>query len=58
MTIEDALYSRLSVDVGLNALIAGRVYPLMAPQGVASPYLVFLKVVEQAGGSRVNVVEE
>ncbi len=49
--IEDALYSRLSQDATLAGLIAGRVYPLMAPQGVVSPYLVFLKVVEMASGT-------
>lgn len=49
--IEDALYSRLSQDVPMRALVNDRVYPVMAPQGVASPYLVFLKVVEMVGGT-------
>jgi hypothetical protein len=49
--IEDALYGRLSQDATLTGLIAGRVYPVMAPQGVAAPYLVFLKVVEMASGT-------
>lgn len=49
--IEDALFSRLSQDAPLTALINGRVYPLQAPQGVVSPYLVFLKVVEMASGT-------
>jgi hypothetical protein len=49
--IEDALYSRLAQDSALSALIADRVYPVMAPQGVAAPYLVYLKVVEMASGT-------
>jgi hypothetical protein len=49
--IEDALYGRLSQDAPLGALIAGRVYPVIAPQGVVSPYLVYLKVVEVASGT-------
>jgi hypothetical protein len=49
--IEDALYSLLSQDATLSALIVDRVYPVMAPQGVAAPYLVFLKVVEMASGT-------
>lgn len=49
--IEDALYGRLSQDVTLKALIADRVYPVMAPQGVVSPYIVFLKIVEMATGT-------
>lgn len=49
--IEDALYSRLSQDAALTALIARRVYPLMAPQTVVAPYLVFMKVVEMASGT-------
>ena len=49
--IEDALYGRLSQDMTLTGLIAGRVYPVMAPQGVPSPYLVFLKIVEMASGT-------
>jgi hypothetical protein len=49
--IEDAIYSRLSQDATLIGLISGRVYPVIAPQGVASPYLVYLKVVEIATGT-------
>lgn len=33
------------------ALIGNRAYPGIAPQGVVSPYVVFLKVVEMATGT-------
>jgi hypothetical protein len=49
--IEEGLTTQLTADATLETLIAGRVYAVMAPQGVRSPYLVFSKIVEQIGGT-------
>ena len=48
---EDSLFSRLSQDAALTAMVSSRVYPVMAPQGVPSPYVVFNKVVEMQTGT-------
>jgi hypothetical protein len=42
--IEEGLTTRLTEDAGMEALIQGRVYCVMAPQGGAAPYVVFSKL--------------
>ena len=42
--IQDALVARITADAGMHALIQDRVYALLAPQGVRSPYLVYTNV--------------
>ncbi len=44
MAIESEIYSRLSGFAGLTALVSTRIYPGMAIQGVAEPYVVFFEV--------------
>lgn len=41
MSAETSLYSALSGDAGVTAIVAGRVYPDVAPQGSALPAIVF-----------------
>lgn len=38
---EAEVYSLLKNDAGVNALVSGRVYPLVAPQNVAKPYVTY-----------------
>jgi hypothetical protein len=40
VTLEEAIYARLSADAPLAALVGTRIYPVEAPQGVARPYVV------------------
>lgn len=40
--IEDALRSRLLADSSISAIIADRMYVLQAPQGINTPYVVYL----------------
>jgi hypothetical protein len=42
--VEDALFTRLSTGPGLMALVGTRVYPVKAPQNVATPYVVYARV--------------
>lgn len=44
MTVEEALYTHLTDDAGVAALVSARVYPLVAPQDVARPYLVYQRI--------------
>lgn len=39
-SLEGKIYSKLIADAGVNALIAGRIYPNVAPQGAIKPYVV------------------
>lgn len=39
--IEESLTTMLTADTGMAAMISGRVYGGMAPQGVRAPYVVF-----------------
>ncbi|HBV97778.1 MAG: hypothetical protein JL50_02945 [Peptococcaceae bacterium BICA1-7] len=42
--IEERLYGYLSGYAGLIALVADRIYPLVAPQDVEKPYCVYMQV--------------
>lgn len=44
MTIESAVAHVLINSVGLAALADGRVYPMVAPQDVAGPFVVYERV--------------
>lgn len=46
MSIETAIYDRLSNFAGLAALVSTRIYPLTAPQDAAQPYLTYSKISE------------
>lgn len=46
MTIEAAVYSRLSAVAGVTALVGTRIYPVQAPQTATKPYIVFRVVNE------------
>jgi len=41
MSIESDLVTHLNDDSGVSALVGTRIYPLMAPQSVVSPYIVY-----------------
>lgn len=47
MTIEATLFTRLSGFAGLNALVASRIYPLVAPEGATYPLLVYQRISTQ-----------
>ena len=44
MSIEALIYTRLSGFAGLAALVGTRIYPNVAPQNVAAPYIVYRRV--------------
>ena len=44
MTMENALYSRLSGHAGLSALVGVRVYPLRLPQDTTLPAVTYTRV--------------
>ena len=44
MTPEAEIYARLLADTLVMATCGGRIYPLMAPQGAAMPYLTYRRV--------------
>lgn len=44
MTIETALFTRLSGYAGLSALVSARIYPKRAPQNATLPCLVYERV--------------
>lgn len=42
--IEQDLYSHLANDVEVKALVGNRIYPLLAPTGVQTPYITFQNI--------------
>lgn len=44
MSLETALYSRLSAYAGLNALVGARIYPMMLPQAPTFPAVTYFRV--------------
>lgn len=42
--LEAALYTRLAGFAGLAALVAARIYPLVAPENAERPFVVFQRV--------------
>lgn len=43
MTVEEALYSILSGNAGVAALVSTRIYPVQPPQGATAPWVVYSK---------------
>jgi hypothetical protein len=43
LTVEQAVYERLAAAAGVTDLIQTRIYPILAPQDVARPYVVFAR---------------
>lgn len=41
--VENAIYSILSNDADVTALVSTRIYPMTAPQGTALPYIVYAR---------------
>lgn len=44
MTVQAALFNRLTNFSGLAALVASRVYPVHAPQNVSKPYITYHRI--------------
>ena len=44
MTIETDLYSAVTGDSGVNALIGTRMYPVVAPGGVTKPFITYFVI--------------
>ena len=44
MELGEALYSKLSGTTDLTALVSTRIYPRIAPQNTAFPYVIFFQV--------------
>lgn len=44
MTIEEALRTALAADATLAAIVAARIYPVVAPQGTVTAYVTYEKV--------------
>lgn len=44
MSVETAIYSRAVAHAGLNALIAGRIYPDVAPQEPTAPLVIYQQI--------------
>jgi hypothetical protein len=44
MSADEEIYARVSGDAGVAALVGTRVYPLLAPQGAAYPFIRYQKI--------------
>lgn len=42
--IEQAIYSKLTGDAAVSALVSSRVYPIVAPQKAAKPFIVYRRL--------------
>lgn len=59
MSVESEIYSRLTGFAGLTALVSSRIYPNLAPQKVAFPYVTYRRVssVRESGmGDDIGIV--
>ena len=52
MSIETTLYSTLSNNAGVVALVSTRIYPVLAPESAALPYVDYQNV----AGSRISTL--
>lgn len=52
MTVEEAVYYRLANDTTVKRWVANRIYPLVAPQDAAFPFLVY----QESGHSRLRAI--
>lgn len=44
MSIEAAIFSLLTTDSSVSSLVGTRLYPLLAPQDAATPFIVYQRV--------------
>jgi hypothetical protein len=44
MNIEEAIYSKLTGDAGVSALVSTRVYPNVVPQDIAMPAVAYQRI--------------
>ncbi len=44
MTINNAIFSRLTGFAGLSALVSARIYPVNAPQDASMPYVTYQRI--------------
>jgi hypothetical protein len=44
MNIEEALYSKLTGDAGVAALVVARIYPNVVPQDIAMPAVAYQRI--------------
>lgn len=51
VALETALYTRLAADAEVAALVGARIYPVLAPQGAARPFVVFARQRQQTLGA-------
>ena len=53
--LQEAVYTRLSTDATVSGLVGTRIYPVLAPEGVALPYITYQRIavdhVESVAGS-------
>lgn len=47
MSVSSAIYSILSADAALAALVGDRIFPSVAPAGTISPWLVYQRISER-----------
>jgi hypothetical protein len=52
MSIETDLYTTLSNDAGVTALVSTRIYPSLAPEGVTHPYITYQVIT----GTRLSTI--
>ena len=52
MSIETDLYATLSTDSGVTALCSTRIYPNLAPEGTAFPYITY----QMVAGTRISTI--
>lgn len=49
-SVEESIYTKLQATSAVTALVSTRVYPIVAPQGAALPYITYQKI----AGNTVN----
>jgi hypothetical protein len=52
--IEQAIYARLSADAAVTALVGTRVYPVVAPQKTAKPFIVYRRIDTEHANSKTR----
>lgn len=52
MSIESTLYSTLSTTAGVTSLVSTRIYPQVAPESAALPYIVYSTIT----GERIHTL--
>jgi len=48
MSIETTLYATINDDAAVTALVADRIYPMIAPDGAATPYVTYQVIATEA----------